>query len=194
MTSINCYLSTHMAMPMPPPMHNVARPFLALRFCISNSSVVSTRAPEAPIGWPMAMAPPLTLTLEVSQPRSLLTAQACAANASLASIRSRSSFFQPAFLSAAREAGIGPGAHDRGIDAGLRPRHDARQRRLAELGGFARLHQHHGGGAVIDAGGAGRGHRAFLVEGRAQLGHRFERDAGFGIFVGVRPRRRPCAT
>src|SRR5476651_2881948 len=66
------------------------------------------RAPEAPIGWPMAMAPPLTLTLDVSQPRSLLTAQACAAKASLASIRSRSSFFQPAFLSAAREAGIGP--------------------------------------------------------------------------------------
>src|SRR5476651_15889 len=66
------------------------------------------RAPEAPIGWPMAMAPPLTLTLDVSQPRSLLTAQACAANASFASIRSRSSFFQPAFLSAARDAGIGP--------------------------------------------------------------------------------------
>src|SRR5258708_36219769 len=42
------------------------------------------------------------------QPRSLLTAQACAANASLASTRSRSSIFQPAFLSAAREAGIGP--------------------------------------------------------------------------------------
>ena len=29
------YLSTHMAMPMPPPMHNVAKPFFALRFCIS---------------------------------------------------------------------------------------------------------------------------------------------------------------
>ena len=42
--------STHMAMPMPPPMQSVARPFLALRFCISNSSVVNTRAPEAPIG------------------------------------------------------------------------------------------------------------------------------------------------
>ena len=37
-----------------------------------------------------------------------MTAQACAANASLASIRSRSSIFQPAFFSAAREAGIGP--------------------------------------------------------------------------------------
>ena len=29
------YRSTHMAMPMPPPMQSVARPFLALRFCIS---------------------------------------------------------------------------------------------------------------------------------------------------------------
>ena len=27
--------ATHMAMPMPPPMHKVARPFLASRFCIS---------------------------------------------------------------------------------------------------------------------------------------------------------------
>ena len=27
--------STHMAMPMPPPMQSVARPFLASRFCIS---------------------------------------------------------------------------------------------------------------------------------------------------------------
>src|SRR3954447_3061991 len=62
--------STHMAMPMPPPMQSVARPFLALRFCISNSSVVRTRAPEAPIGCPIAMAPPFTLTLPVSQPRS----------------------------------------------------------------------------------------------------------------------------
>src|ERR1700758_4365650 len=54
------------------------------------------------------MAPPLTLTLAGFQPRSLLTAQACAAKASLASTKSRSSFFQPAFFNAAREAGIGP--------------------------------------------------------------------------------------
>src|SRR6266702_2856294 len=98
----------HMAIPMPPPMHKVASPFLASRFCISCNSVTSTRAPEAPTGWPIAIAPPLTLTLEVSQPRSLLTAQACAAKASLASTRSRSATFQPAFLSAARDAGIGP--------------------------------------------------------------------------------------
>src|SRR4051812_50162994 len=54
------------------------------------------------------MAPPLTLTLPVSQPSSLLTAQACAAKASLASIRSRSAAFHPAFSNAARDAGIGP--------------------------------------------------------------------------------------
>ena len=100
--------ATHMAMPMPPPMHSVARPFLASRLVISCSSVTSTRAPEAPIGWPSAIAPPFTLTLSVSQPRSLLTAQAWAANASLASIRSRSSADQPARSSALREAGIGP--------------------------------------------------------------------------------------
>ena len=40
---------------------------------------MSTRAPDAPIGCPSAIAPPLTLTLEVSQPRSLFTAHACAA-------------------------------------------------------------------------------------------------------------------
>ena len=44
------------------------------------------RAPDAPIGWPMAIAPPLTLTFAGSQPSPLLTAQACAAKASLASI------------------------------------------------------------------------------------------------------------
>src|SRR6266480_2192003 len=55
-----------------------------------------------PIGWPMAMAPPLTLTLSVSQPSPLLTAQACAAKASLASIRSRSLTVQPAFRSDGR--------------------------------------------------------------------------------------------
>src|SRR6059058_3654080 len=93
---------------MPPPMHNVARPFFASRFCISWSKVTRMRVPDAPIGCPSAIAPPLTLTRSGSQPRSLLTAQACAANASLASTRSRSLANQPAFLRAKREAGIGP--------------------------------------------------------------------------------------
>ena len=88
---------------MPPPMQSVARPFLASRRFISKSSVLRIRAPEAPIGWPMAMAPPLTFTIDGSQPMSLLTAQAWAAKASLASTRSRSETFQPAFSSALRD-------------------------------------------------------------------------------------------
>src|ERR1700760_3914159 len=60
----------------------------------------------------MAMAPPFTLTFDVSQPMSLFTAQACAAKASLASTRSRSLAFHPAFSSALRDAGIGLEAID----------------------------------------------------------------------------------
>src|SRR5476649_1056864 len=56
----------------------------------------------------MAMAPPLTLILLVSQPISLFTAQACAAKASLISIRSRSCADQPARCRHSREAGTGP--------------------------------------------------------------------------------------
>ena len=92
-------------------------PFLALRRCISCSSVTRMRQPDAPIGWPMAMAPPFTLTLLVSQPISLFTAQAWAAKASLISSRSRSCGFQPARSSALRDALTGPMP----ICAGSRP-------------------------------------------------------------------------
>ena len=42
------HLSTHIAMPMPPLMQSVARPFFALRFCISWSSVTTTRHASLP--------------------------------------------------------------------------------------------------------------------------------------------------
>src|SRR5205809_8006878 len=66
------------------------------------------RQPEAPIGWPSAMAPPFTLTLAVSQPIWRFTAIACAANASLISIRSRSFGSQPARERQRFDAGTGP--------------------------------------------------------------------------------------
>src|SRR5205823_3094182 len=100
--------STAKATPMPPPMHNDARPFFALRRPISWRSETNTRQPDAPIGWPSAIAPPLTLMRLVSQPISLLTAHACAAKASLISMRSSSDAFQPAFSRQRREAGTGP--------------------------------------------------------------------------------------
>ena len=49
--SANQHFSNTTAVPMPPPMHRVARPFLASgRFCISWSRVTMIRAPEAPTG------------------------------------------------------------------------------------------------------------------------------------------------
>ncbi len=58
------------------------------------------RAPEQPTGWPMAMAPPLTLTFSMSKPSSRATATDWAAKASLASTRSMSSILRPALLMA----------------------------------------------------------------------------------------------
>jgi hypothetical protein len=118
-----------------------------------------------------------------SQPMSLLTAQACAAKASLASMRSRSPIFQPAFLSALRDAGIGPVPMMAGSTPAVAQEtmraSGSRPRRLGL--GFA--HQDDRGGAVIDAGGIAGGDGAVLVEGGAQLGKRIERRAMADIFV-----------
>src|SRR4029077_19858113 len=61
-----------------------------------------------PIGCPRAIAPPFTFTFAVSQPIWRLTAIACAANASLISIRSRSFGSQPARDKQRFDAGTGP--------------------------------------------------------------------------------------
>ena len=56
------------------------------------------------LGGRFAIAPPLTFTIAGSQPMSLLTAQACAAKASLASTKSRSPTDQLALSRALRLA------------------------------------------------------------------------------------------
>ena len=53
--------------------------------------------PEAPIGWPREIAPPLILTFSGFIPSSLTQAKDWAANASFSSNRSTSSIFHPAF-------------------------------------------------------------------------------------------------
>ena len=58
------------------------------------------RAPEAPIGWPSATAPPLTLTFSSSMPSIRIEFSVTEANASLISQRSMSSALRPAFSSA----------------------------------------------------------------------------------------------
>ncbi len=51
------------AVASPPPMQRLATPRFRLRRFNAFKSVTTIRAPEAPIGWPSAQAPPLTLTL-----------------------------------------------------------------------------------------------------------------------------------
>ncbi len=67
-----------------------ARPRRASRASMAWSRVVRMRAPVAPIGWPSATAPPLTLTLLWSSPNSRLIARETAEKASLISNRSMS--------------------------------------------------------------------------------------------------------
>mmetsp|Transcript_104298 Transcript_104298/g.319306 ORF Transcript_104298/g.319306 Transcript_104298/m.319306 type:complete len:222 (-) Transcript_104298:370-1035(-) len=89
-------------------MHSVARPRRLPVRRISWRRSTAMRHPEAPIGWPMAIAPPLTLTLDVSHPRPWFTAKAWAAKASLASMRSKSWTVHCARSSAFLHAGMGP--------------------------------------------------------------------------------------
>ncbi len=58
------------------------------------------RVPVAPIGWPSAMPPPLTLTFSCGTPVSFIQASTTEANASLHSNRSMSSIVRPVFSSA----------------------------------------------------------------------------------------------
>mmetsp|Transcript_9933 Transcript_9933/g.12392 ORF Transcript_9933/g.12392 Transcript_9933/m.12392 type:complete len:205 (+) Transcript_9933:1680-2294(+) len=106
--SIQATFSTASATPCPPPIHRVASPFCFFDLFISYNKVTNTRAPEAPIGCPRLIAPPLTFTFSGSRPSCALTASACAANASLASTKSRSSILHPAFLRHFLVAGTGP--------------------------------------------------------------------------------------
>ena len=58
------------ASPWPPPPHSATAAVEAPRRRSSSSAVSATRVPDMPTGWPSAMAPPLTLTLSSSIPRS----------------------------------------------------------------------------------------------------------------------------
>ena len=61
-----------------------------------------------PSGWPIAIAPPFTLTLAGSRPSSRITASDCDAKASFSSTRSTSPTSTPTRSSSLRTAGTGP--------------------------------------------------------------------------------------
>ena len=99
------------------------------------------RAPEAPMGWPRAQAPPLTLSFSCGMPRSRMAIMATTAKASLTSKRSTSSTLQPARSRACRMAGTGAVVKSPGSWAwapwpamratGVRPRRSAVEARIS---------------------------------------------------------------
>src|SRR5262245_32565727 len=101
-------LSIATAMPMPPLTQSVASPRVARRRSSSCSSVTTIRAPVHPIGWPSAIAPPLTFSRSEEIGTSRTTASTCAAKASFNSTRSKSSIFRPVRAVSFWMAGTGP--------------------------------------------------------------------------------------
>src|SRR5699024_4182497 len=110
-------LSMMRARPWPPPTHRVARPNWPSRSRRPLIKVVVMRAPVEPQGWPSAIAPPWTLSLSWSMPRSSADGMTCAAKASFSSTRSMSSMPRPALVSARRVDSTGP----RPMISGLSP-------------------------------------------------------------------------
>ena len=81
----------------------------------SRASVASIRPPVAPTGWPSEMPEPCTFVRSRSAPvnsHSRITASACAANASLSSMRSMSASVSPALPRATSARGHRADAHD----------------------------------------------------------------------------------
>ena len=128
------------------------------------------RAPLMPIGWPSAIAPPLTLTFSGSTPSSRVETMPTAAKASLISTRSRSFGSMPSrahALAIARDGCVCRVRVRPGDDA---VRADLGERGQAQLGGLLRAHDDDRAGAVGDLRGRAGGDRAVLGEGRLELG------------------------
>ena len=83
------------AVPMPPPMHNVISAVPLPVRSSSSSAVPRIIAPVAPSGCPIAIAPPFTLTLLSSRSNAWRKRSTTEANASLISKRSMSSIDMP---------------------------------------------------------------------------------------------------
>src|SRR6185436_10633292 len=74
--------SISVPVPRPPPQHIVTKPTDLSERSSSWSSVVISRAPVEPSGWPIAMAPPFTFTRSMSGSSSRRQAATTEANAS----------------------------------------------------------------------------------------------------------------
>src|SRR6185369_4062402 len=100
--------SIMVAVPMPTPMQSVTSAVSLSRRSSSSTTVPKIIAPVAPSGWPMAMAPPHTLSFSSGIFRSFWYLSTTDANASLSSNRSTSSALRPLIARSFSVAGVGP--------------------------------------------------------------------------------------
>ena len=156
----------------------------AVRLAACRRACRGSRPPDAPSGWPIAIAPPLTFTRSGSSSvHSPTQASDWAAKASLSSTASTSPQVIPARLSARLAASTGPMPKMSGSTAKVpRPAIRAIGSRPAAL--RARLAgDEHGGGAVVERRRVAGGHGAVLDEGGLELGELLERAVGADALV-----------
>ena len=99
--------STATAIPSPPPRQIAASPFFPPVCSRAFNRLTRIRAPEAPMGWPSAHAPPKIFTCSRSSPNSRIKAMATTAKASFTSQMSTSDACQPSLSSSLRAAWTG---------------------------------------------------------------------------------------
>jgi len=95
-------------MPIPKPMHCVAKAYFLFSLLNISAAFPVILAPVAPRGWPKAIAPPSKFNFCFSIPKSFMQARDCDAKASFNSIISISFIDKLALLSALLEAPMGP--------------------------------------------------------------------------------------
>ena len=115
------YRSTQRAMPMPPPMQSVARPFFARGGPFRRAAWSARARPTAPIGWPMAMAPPLTFTVGRIPAHVLVHGAGLGGEGFVGFHQIEVGDLPAGLLQRRARRRDRADAHDRGIDTGLRP-------------------------------------------------------------------------
>ena len=133
-----------------------------------RASVPRMRVPDAPSGWPIAIAPPWALTIAGSMSQALTQASDCAANASLSSTAPTSSQPMPARFSARLAASTGAKPKNCGsLAAAPRPAIRASGSRPSMLAA-ARAAEQRSRRAVVERRGVAGRHRAVGAEHRLE--------------------------
>jgi hypothetical protein len=168
--------SPQISPPRPCPRHaHGHHPVLHPRRGISRSSVAVSFAPVHPSGCPSAIAPPFTFTFAGSIPSTLITASACAANASFSSIRPMSSSVSPSHLQRLGHRIHRPNPHLLRIAPRRRKRNQPPIAGIPKLRRPLRRHHHRRRRAIRHLRRIPRRHRPVRVKHRLQLRQRLQR-------------------